>query len=355
VSTFPSEILIAWHLKSPRLLPWKVDPNPYKVWISEVMLQQTRVDTVIPYFERWMSHFPDIATLAEANQQEVLKLWEGLGYYGRARNLHRTAKILVEESEGRLPSDPQSLCNLPGIGRYTAGAIASFAFGLDEPVVDGNVKRVMARFFNLEEPVDRSAGERRIWELVEEHLPTGRASEYNQALMDLGAMVCTPRKPNCENCPLVAECQAYKLGVQQERPLTTGKQVLPHHTVTAAVIRKDGLVLLAQRPEAGLLGGMWEFPGGKQEPGEDLPTCLRREIVEELGVKIRVGEALGVFKHAYTHFRVTLHAFQCELLDGIPRPLGVDDVIWVKYSELGNYPMGKLDRQISERLMEANL
>jgi A/G-specific adenine glycosylase len=344
--------LLAWYAQHARILPWRGDSNPYAIWVSEVMLQQTRVETVIPYFERWMSRFPNLASLAQASQQDVLTAWEGLGYYSRARNLHKAAQIVVWEMNGELPRDPKALSRLPGVGRYTAGAIASLAFGLDAPVLDGNIRRVLARVFNLTEPARSPAGERHLWELAAEHLPPGRAGDYNQAMMDLGATICTPRAPNCLGCPVSRTCQAYALGVQEERPVALEKPAIPHHIVTAAVIHNQAQVLIAQRPAQGLLGGLWEFPGGKLQPGEDLAACLQREIREELGAGIVVQDQLGVYRHAYTHFRVTLHAFHCTLANGDqPRPLQVNDLRWVAPSELAAFPMGKIDRQIARDLI----
>ena len=317
------------------------------------MLQQTRVETVIPYFKRWMERFPTLNALAQASQQEVLTAWEGLGYYSRARNLHTAAKIVVAQYGSQLPTDVRALQKLPGIGRYTAGAIASIAFGQDEPALDGNIRRVLARVFDLSEPASSPAGERQLWEYAAANLPAGQAGEYNQALMDLGAVICTPRAPDCPQCPLVDECQAYALGVQEERPVTAKKPVIPHHTVTAAVIQRDERVLIARRPANGLLGGMWEFPGGKVQPGEDLASCLQREICEELDVQIQVGARLGVYRHAYTHFRVTLHAFHCRLLNGSePKPIQASALHWAAIEELADFPMGKIDRQISQDLIQ---
>jgi A/G-specific adenine glycosylase len=314
------------------------------------MLQQTRLETVIPYFERWMKLFPDVRALAAASEREVLAAWEGLGYYSRARSLRRAAQIVVDEHEGHLPSDIHALRRLPGIGRYTAGGIASIAFGLDEPTLDGNLRRVFARLFDVQEPADTPAGEKILWALAAEHLPAGRAGDYNQALMDLGALVCTPRLPDCASCPLHQECRAYALGVQQERPVMKPKPAAPHVMVTAAVIEREGRYLLARRPQKGLLGGLWEFPGGKVDAGESLEAALQREMREELGVEARVGTLFGVYRHAYTHFRFTLHAFWCTLNGDEPRPLEAAELNWVSPSELPDYPMGKVDRQIAQRL-----
>jgi A/G-specific adenine glycosylase len=317
------------------------------------MLQQTRVETVIPYFERWMACFPTIKALAEANLQDVLAAWEGLGYYSRARNLQRAAQIIMTEYSGELPAHVPSLLKLPGIGHYTAGAISSIAFGLDEPALDGNIRRVMARLFDVSLPERSKEGEQRLWDLARQYLPAGRAGDYNQALMDLGATLCTPHAPKCPVCPLVNVCQSHQLGNQSERPVRAARSISPHYTVTAAVIRRGDLVLIAQRHHNGLLGGLWEFPGGKLQPDEHLASCLQREIREELGVDVQVDEALGIYRHAYTHFRVTLHAFMCNLSDGVqPQALEHLDLRWVVVNELSNYPMGKIDRQISLRLME---
>ncbi len=346
-----TERLLCWYREHARDLPWRGRDDPYAIWVSEVMLQQTQVETVVPYFERWMQRFPSIADLADADLQEVLALWEGLGYYGRARNLHRAARLIVEKFGGQLPDDIKTLRRLPGIGRYTAGAIASIAFGQDEAVLDGNVRRVMARVFDVALPARSSECEHRLWELAVAHLPPGRAADYNQALMDLGATLCTPRDPQCALCPVAELCRARRLGVQEQRPLPQARKNVPHYIVTAAVIQEDGKVLIARRPQKGLLGGLWEFPGGKLQAGEDLALCLQREILEELGVKVRLEGRVGVFRHAYTHFRVTLHAFYCSL-EGAqkPRSLEHEAIQWVTCEELSHYPMGKIDRRIARAL-----
>jgi A/G-specific adenine glycosylase len=339
--------LLNWYANNARQLPWRGTQDPYAIWVSEIMLQQTRVDTVIPYYKRWMERFPNVHSLAHAPQQAVLVAWEGLGYYSRARNLHRAAQLVVTEYDGTLPREMKELQRLPGIGRYTAAALASIAFGHDEPALDGNIRRVLARVFEVREPIRSTNGEKQLWKLAAEHLPTGKASAYNQALMDLGALVCTPKDPSCTDCPLSKICTAYALNIQEELPVVQPKKKLPHYIVTAAVIQRNGCVLIAQRPPEGLLGSMWEFPGGKLQPDEDLTTCLQREIREELAVTICVGESLGVFLHAYTHFRITLHAFYCTLLSGEPHNLEHRALAWVSPTDLAAYPMGKIDRQIA--------
>jgi A/G-specific adenine glycosylase len=344
--------LLAWYAQHARVLPWRGESNPYAVWVSEVMLQQTRVETAIPYFERWMSRFPDLASLAQASQQEVLIAWEGLGYYSRARNLHLAAQIVLREMQGELPRDPEALANLPGIGRYTAAAIASLAFGVEVAALDGNIRRVLARVFDVSDPARSPEGEGRLWELAAAHLPPGQAGDYNQALMDLGATLCTPRNPNCPACPLKQVCQSFVLGIQDQRPVVLKRPATPHYIVTAAVICRQEQLLITQRPLDGLLGGLWEFPGGKLQPGETLAACLQREIQEELAIYVSVGACIGVYRHAYTHFKVTLHAFRCTLHNGsTPSPRQVKDLRWVAPADLPGFPMGKIDRQIARQLL----
>jgi A/G-specific adenine glycosylase len=350
VSTQIARLLLEWYAHHQRTLPWRNHPDPYAVWVSEIMLQQTQVDAVIPYFERWMKRFPSLEVLATAPQQEVLSAWEGLGYYSRARNLHRAAQKVIAEYGGVIPQDARTLQTLPGIGRYTAGSIASIAFQKDEPALDGNIRRVFTRLFDVQEPARSPKSEKLLWKLVTEHLPAGKAGDYNQAIMDLGATICTPRSPACRLCPLTELCQARSLGVQEQRPVMKKKAEIPHITVAAAIIGRPHQVLIAQRPQHGLLGGMWEFPGGKRQDGEELTACLKREIGEELGVVIEVGEAFGIYRHAYTHFRVTLHAFRCSILEGVPQPLEASEIAWVTPTELSDYPMGKIDRQIAKHL-----
>ena len=347
-------ILLDWYEHNARELPWRSDVSPYRTWISEIMLQQTQVETVMPYFARWMARFPDIETLAAADEQDVLAVWEGLGYYSRACNLHRAARQVMKDHNGQLPCTRASLQTLPGIGPYTAAAIASIAFGEDAAAVDGNIRRVFARLFDVRVPARSTQGEQELGALTQVHLPSGRAGDYNQALMDLGALICKPKNPDCTNCPIAEGCIARQLGLQEERPVRMPRKKIPHLTVTAAVIHLDRRVLLAQRPPNGLLGGLWEFPGGTLEDDDpDLTTCLQREIREELGVEIHIDEPFGRYDHAYTHFRITLHAFLCRLTDeALPQALEGQALVWAALPELPDYPMGKVDRQIARRLIK---
>ena len=339
-----SSKLLAWYHANKRTLPWRGRTSAYAVWVSEIMLQQTRVETVIPYFEKWMRLFPDIQALAQASEHDVLNAWEGLGYYSRARNLHRAAKLVVDQYDGNIPRDLTELRKLPGIGRYTLGAIASIAFGMDVSALDGNIKRVYARFFDIEEPVDVPVGEKILWGLADKYLPKGHAGDYNQALMDLGATICVPKNPRCLICPVMKLCQARQNGTQDERPVMKPKKEVPHYVNAAGVVIERKRVLLAQRPSQGLLASMWEFPNGRVngDPAKGLSKALKTEYNLSLRVK-RGQDSLGIVQHGYSHFSVTVHVFPCEL---ISRPKGTN-LKWVALKEMENYPMGRIDRQIA--------
>ena len=340
--------LLGWADSALRDLPWRQVRDPYRVWVSEVMLQQTRVETVIPYYLRWMKRFPTIEALAQADLGEVLKSWEGLGYYARGRNMHRSARLVIEEHGGRLPDNRDDLLALPGIGSYTVGAVLSLAFGQDAAVLDGNVRRVLSRLFAIGDDPRKAETRKKLWALAELLIPRGKAGRFNEALMDLGATTCTSREPNCGLCPLDTVCRAYALGDTESYPLRTRRKPTPHYNVTAGVIWRDGRLLIAQRPLDGLLGGLWEFPGGKQQPNETLPECLHRELCEELDIKVEVGAKLAVVRHAFTHFRITVYAFECRYLStGDPKTLDVHDWCWVTPDELDDYALPVVDRKIA--------
>lgn len=344
--------ILNWYHQNKRTLPWRVPGlDPYAVWVSEIMLQQTRVETVIPYYERWLRSFPTVEALAKASEQEVLNAWEGLGYYSRARNFHKAARIVVEQYHGKLPRDLHELRKLPGIGRYTVGALASILFGMDEPALDGNLKRVYARLFDVSLPVDEPEGEKLLWQLARENLPQGHAADFNQALMDLGAMICLPKNPRCLLCPAMNSCQARARGTQALRPVKKPKKAVPHHVHAAAVVVRNGRVLLAKRPETGLLAGMWEFPNGRVDVGQNPAQALRKLIQSGYSLTLRAKrkvEPMGTFQHAYTHFKVTVHAFESEL---VSKSLS-KNLKWIPVKTLPEYPMGKIDRQIAELLAQ---
>jgi A/G-specific adenine glycosylase len=353
----PSSIasaLLKWAEAWRRNLPWRLRRDPYAVWVSEVMLQQTRAETVAPYFERWMQRFPDIKSLAAASLEEVLKAWEGLGYYTRARNLHRAAQQVVTECEGQLPTDSRQLMTLPGIGRYTAGAIQSLAFGLPAPALDGNVRRVLCRLYDIEASIARVSTQELLWELAAKlvaQAPAGRAGDLNEALMDLGALVCRPKAPNCQACPFSGICIASRLGLQTRRPVKPDRRSSPHFPAVAGVIGDgEGRVLVMKRHAGGLLGGLWGFPGGLARDHLPLADALREAVASLVGIEVTVGTAFLSFRHAYTHFSITLHAYRCELRAGTPRPLNCAEVHWAHPVELDRHPFPLTDRKIIRAL-----
>jgi A/G-specific adenine glycosylase len=317
------------------------------------MLQQTQVTTVEPYFERFLDRFPTIEALAGASLQEVLKVWEGLGYYARARHLHAAARQLVRTNGGAVPAQFDALRALPGVGTYTAGAIASIAFGQRVPAVDGNARRVLCRVFGIPRDVTRSATKRELEKLAAGLLPGEQPGAFNEALIELGATICTPQGPSCGRCPVDELCWAYAEGEQEALPVRRPRRQVPHYDVAAAVtVRDDGAVLVAQRNTDAMLGGLWEFPGGKCEDGESLAECLAREMREELGVEVEVGDPLMVVPHAYTHFRITLHAFRCRLRSGEPRCLDCAAFRWVNPQDLDELPMSRVDRKVAHSLTD---
>lgn len=338
--------LLDWYSAAARDLPWRRTRDPYAIWLSEIMLQQTRVPTAIPYYERFLKRFPTVDHLARARLDTVLKLWEGLGYYSRARNLHKAAKEIVSRFHGRLPRTKDELLTLPGVGRYTAGAIASIAFGERAPLVDGNVERVLCRVFRIHGSPKDAAIRERIWSLAEDLLPDSEVGHFNQALMELGSEICTPRSPNCDECPLAKLCEANLHNEQESLPTRTAKKPLPRHTVVVGVVYRSGRILIDKRKPEGLLGGLWEFPGGKVRPNESLEDALCRELSEELDIEVEVGEKIAMVEHTYTHFHVTIHAFECRHMKGEPRPLACAALKWVRPGDLDRYAFPAANKKI---------
>jgi A/G-specific adenine glycosylase len=312
------------------------------------MLQQTQVKTVIPYYERWLAQFPTVAVLAAADQQQVLKVWQGLGYYARARNFHRAAQQIMQQG-GSFPTSLAAVMALPGVGRTTAGGILSAAFNQPVPILDGNVKRVLSRLIALLLPPDRAT--KLLWQISEQLLHPDQPRDFNQALMDLGATLCTPKNPACLLCPWSQFCQAHRMNMQNELPISERRAAVPHKQIGVAVIWNEQQQILIDRRRAdGLLGGLWEFPGGKIEPDETVEDCIRREILEELGIEIEVGSHLITIDHTYSHFRVTLNVYHCRYLTGEPRPLECDEVRWVNVDQLEQYPFPVANIKIIEAL-----
>ena len=363
-------LLLAWWERDGRhAIPWKLGPDgglpqpgmeldPFPIWCAEVMLQQTQLQVVLPYWQRWMAAFPSLETLAAVEEHDVLLLWQGLGYYSRARRLHQGARHLLESHRAAVPlaTDPwprdlEGWLALPGIGRSTAGSILSSAFDLPFAILDGNVKRVLARLTASPRPPARQLNG--LWQLSESLLDPQRPRAFNQALMDLGATVCTPRNPSCGRCPWQGHCAAYAAGDPAAYPVKDAPRQLPFQVIGVGVVRNAaGDVLIDQRLNEGLLGGLWEFPGGKQEPGEAIEATIARELREELAIEAAVGEELITLEHAYSHKKLRFVVHLCTWLSGEPQPLASQQVRWVRPEQLGDFPFPAANARIIAALLE---
>lgn len=351
---FLQKKVIQWYRKNQRPMPWRNTTDPYKIWVSEIMLQQTQVETVIPYYMRFINEFPTVNDLANAKLSHVMKAWEGLGYYSRARSLYFAAQYILSQFKGIIPSTKEDLLSLPGVGLYTAGAILSIGFQIPAPILDGNVIRLLSRIFHITENVSLLRTKKILWQLSERIIPKKQVREFNQGLMDLGAVVCRPKRPNCQACPISTVCQAFRLNIQKDLPVKSPKKPVPHYDVTAGIIWKNDRILITLRPPKGLLGGLWEFPGGKKEEDESLQNCLKREIDEELDIDIDVGDLFIVVNHAYTHMKITLHVFYCMWKKGEPKTLACHAFRWVKIRELNQFAFPAADRKVIEKLMKTS-
>jgi A/G-specific adenine glycosylase len=340
--------LLKWFEKNGRDLPWRKIQDPYAIWVSEIMLQQTQVATVIPYYQRFLKSFPTVRHLARANLSKVLKIWEGLGYYSRARNLHQASQMVLNRFHGKVPDTLKDLLSLPGIGQSTAGAILSFAYNKEAAILDGNAKRVFSRLFAVSGNPVRGKTENLLWKISESLIPKGRSNSFNQALMDLGSMICTPKDPLCIRCPFRYFCKGYLSGKPESYPPRTIKKPIPHISAVSAVIQRDRKVLLNRRPPTGLLGGLWEFPNWKIE-GEKrsrLRLRLRKYIKKEMEMNVEIREFIGIFHQTYSHFKLTLHAYHCQALNGRGKER------WVPIQHLHLFPMSRIHRCIAETIVK---
>ena len=351
-----------WQQNGRHAIPWKLRPDgsppadgeeldPYGVFVAEVMLQQTQLQVVLPYWHRWMRALPDLEALAAADGQTLLQLWQGLGYYSRARRLQQGARLLLEKQQaGPRGADPwprtlEAWLALPGIGRSTAGSILSSAFDLPAPLLDGNVRRVLARL--MAHPRPPRQDERLFWSWSASLLDPLHPRAFNQALMDLGATVCTPRRPLCSDCPWQECCAAYASSDSGQFPVKEPSRAVPFQVIgVGVVLDPSGRVLIDQRLEEGLLGGLWEFPGGKQEPEEPITETIRRELREELAIEAEVGEELITLDHAYSHKRLRFVVHLCRWRSGEPQPLASQQVRWVEPADLETYPFPAANARI---------
>lgn len=350
--------LLHWYRQNRRALPWRESISPYGVWVSEVMLQQTQVKTVIPFYLKFMESYPRIQDLAAADLESILKSWEGLGYYARARNLHKAAGQVTRLMGGRIPDDFQEFLSLPGVGDYIASAVQSIAFGHAHAVVDGNVKRVLARLFCLDTPVNTSRSHKIFKTLATRLLYTQNPGDYNQALMELGALVCTPKSPDCSNCPVSPHCTALGRDRIAQFPARIKKPKVPVHHIAVGIVRKpmpqQGRVLITRRKLDGLLGGLWEFPGGKVETGETAQAACVREIMEETGIRAEISDHLTRVTHAYTHFKIEMDVFYCDYISGSVRLNGPIDHKWVAIGQLDQFPFPKANLKFIPLITDKN-
>jgi A/G-specific adenine glycosylase len=353
-SEIPSlrKALIDWYMVNQRELPWRKVSDPYPIWVSEVMLQQTQVATVLPYYHEFLKRFPNLPKLARANLQEVLKAWEGLGYYARARNLHKAAAVVVSQHQGNIPQSWQDFRKLPGVGDYIAAAVLSIAFNQPYSVVDGNVKRVLSRLFVMQEPVNQSPANKIFQLSAADLLDTKMPGTFNQALMELGATVCKPRNPLCRTCPVQAWCLAYQGDRISEFPRKLKKQPTPQYQIAVGVVFKNGRVLITRRKPEGLLGGLWEFPGGKIKTREKAPAACIREIKEEVNLEVKVDSHLCRVKHAYTHFKIQMAVFCCSYISGRVKLNGPVDHRWIRLNQLEDYPLPKANHKFLAKLRQ---
>lgn len=349
-----AQAIVTWYKYSHRELPWRNTSDPYAIWLSEIMLQQTQVVTVLPYYQRFLNSFPTIKALAEADDDNVLKHWEGLGYYTRCRNLHKAAKLIMEKHNGCFPDTLEAVEALPGIGKSTAGAILTFAYKQRHPILDGNVKRVLARLLDWDQPVSKPVSQKTLWQASRALVDNcDDVYSLNQALMELGATLCSRTRPSCLLCPVKSSCLSLKNATQEARPVKEVKKPVPHKAIGVAIIWNDlGELLIQQRPAEGLLGGLWEFPGGKQEPEESIEKTVHREIQEELGLSLELGEALDPVSHAYSHFKVTLYAYHCRLSPAkqTPKPAMKQRWQWIKLDELDTLAFPTANRKLFSQL-----
>ena len=336
--------LLEWFKKNKRDLPWRKTRDPYAIWVSEIMLQQTQVTTVLPYYQKFLKSFPTVRRLAKADLSRVLKTWEGLGYYSRARNLHRASQIVLNDFHGRIPDTLKDLLSLPGIGRSTAGAILSIAFHQEAPILDGNVKRVLSRLLAVSASSGGRKTENTLWQISESLIPKGFSNPFNQALMDLGSMVCTTKDPLCPECPLRGLCKGRQSGEPERFPLRIPKKKIPHVEALCAVIWKERTVFLNQRPPSGLLGGLWEFPNWKTESKSNLR--LRSDIKKEMGMNVEVKESIGTFRQTFSHFKLTLHVYHCHIISGKGKG------IWIPIRNLHLLPMSRIHRRIANLISD---
>ncbi|MDO8428953.1 MAG: A/G-specific adenine glycosylase [Candidatus Diapherotrites archaeon] len=341
---FPAQKLLNWLQKNQRNLPWRKQYNPYEVWVSEVMLQQTRMDQAVPYFELFIKQFPNLESLAKAKEDSVLKAWEGLGYYSRARNLHQAAKEIVNQLDGKIPRTKNELEKLPGFGPYISSAVASIAFEQNEAVVDGNVVRVLSRFYGL----NKSLQERTYFSTIAEKiLPKGKARNFNQGLMELGALICLPKNPECMKCPLQENCYAFENKAQEKFPKKIKKKKVPVKKFIGLVLEQNRKLFLRKRTEQGLLKNLWEFPLIETKPNFLDKAELEQKIKKELNLEVKLEKGLGKVKHSYTHFKQEVWIWKAKIKEN-------NSLQFFSHNQIRKLALSKVNHKILEKWMTSN-
>ena len=333
--------LIKWYQTHHRKLPWRESHDPYYIWISEVMLQQTQVKTVIPYFLNFIDRFPTLHNLAESDLETVLKIWEGLGYYARARNFYKAANIILKDLNGTMPDNFYQFKKLPGVGDYIGAAVQSIAFNHPFAVADGNVKRVLARLYCIKYPVNKPSSHKYFKKSADRLLDKNDPGTFNQAMMELGALLCTPRTPQCNTCPVSQFCKGFLSGKVARYPRRVKAKKVPTYHIAAGIVRKNGKILITRRKLDGLLGGLWEFPGGKLKECEDAPSACIRELREETGITAQIDSHLTTIHHAYTHFKIQMDIFYCHYISGIVHLSGPIDYKWIRLKDIDTFAFPK--------------
>ena len=333
-------------------MPWRGETDVYKIWLSEVMLQQTQVETAKPYYQRWLSKFPNTQSVADASEDEVLKLWEGLGYYARARNFKSACEWIKHNNNNQIPTNSHDFRQLKGVGDYIHAAVRSIAFNEVLPVIDGNVKRVVARLLELNSAPSKALNV--IKEFLINEISQKSPGDFNQAIMDLGSTICKPRNPRCSECNIRSFCKSYKNNTVDNYPISEKKRTIPHHKIAVGLVWKENKILISKRHSNVMLGGLWEFPGGKIKEGESAKECVKREIKEELSVNVSVGKKINTIQHAYTHFTIELTAYHCQYESGEAARVDCADFKWIKIRQIDSLPFPKANHKIFNKIPENN-
>ena len=342
--------LLKWYDRNELAFPWRTTKDPYRVWLSEIMLQQTQVKTVIPYFKRWLKDMPNVNAVACADLNYILKKWEGLGYYARARNFHSACKAVMKHYSGAVPHNYNDFLSLPGVGPYTAGAVMSIAYSLPIPAVDVNAYRLVSRLKSIKAPFNGCKND--VFRFLSDYISTDRPGDFNQAIMDIGRELCVLKKPLCTICPVQNYCSAFVNNVVDKYPPRIKRPKKPHHHLAVGIIWKNNKILITQRPERGLLGGLWEFPGGKIINGEGAKNCIIREVNEKLGICVRPIRFVKQIRHAYSHFSITLDAYHFDYINGTPKTIGYIDWRWVEMGEIFQLPFHRANHKLFDVLIK---